>query len=249
MSSLVEEVEPFVHLFLTKKYAYIINHPYYTNVTQSEEKVKKSYMRMCLLGLIMCQIKHDLMDKCKYILNQYSFQDYFPERTEQMHILRKCIQYKKMEIAKEILQSSNIILTYTDVVDLGYDGYILYILSEKRMFYSQSSLYLHPTDINHPTNTEEKTLSGFEIDMGCFSIFRQIEDQLSRTFLLDSMKHKMDPKTYLSHILRTRGLIGIQQYLESEIPESCVQEINIYVRGNQPLDIIQEEDTVLYDEL
>jgi hypothetical protein len=237
---MIEQVDPFVHLFLTKRLKEIVSHPYYISILQSEKDVKLSSLRVCLIGLLVCAIKYDISEKCKCILSHYSFTDYFPTKSEKLCFIRKCVQYKKIDMAKDIIISDKTEISFEDSIELGYEGYILYVLSEKNRL--QKGKYPE-IEYEKMANNEDT----FKIDMGSFSIFRQIENNLSRRFLTDCMKESMDPKTYLSHVLSTRGLPGLHPYLDGQLNQELTEEIERYIMENQVgnlLDTIEEETEI-----
>lgn len=225
---MLDRVDPCLHLFLTSRLKDVKEHPYYATMFYSHSHTKVTYTRLCIVGLIMCHVKHDLIEKMKVCIEHLPFTSFFNTQSLRVQMLKKCILYKKIELAECILLNSNFFISIEDSLELGPEGYILYAISElKRMrSFSKDKEEISLYDTPSLSTTENE----FEIDTVCFSIFREIEDKLNRTFLQDCMKHKIDPKSYLSVLLKTKGIQGLHPYLEAQLSEETLQLIHSYTK-------------------
>lgn len=237
---MIDRIDPCLHLFLSSKLKDIKNHPYCGSMFSKDQKTTLAYVRMCILGLIMCNIKHDLLDKIKFCLEYVAFTECFPTDSTRVSILQKCIQYKKISIAEYIvLNTKDYFVTLEESLQLGTDGYVLYVISELKRLNIKQAEDIPLKDEKEYTLVSE---SDFEIDTACFSIFREIEDKLNRTFLQDCILHSLDPKSYLSTILKRDGIRGITPYLESELSQDVIKLIRDYTREPNLETIIEEDE-------
>ena len=220
-----------LHLFLHSKLKEVKEHPYHATLFPSNTGTKIVYTRLCILGLIVYNIRHDLLDKLKYCLQQVPFMACFPTSSSRFQLMKKCIAYKKIEVAETILKLSSYTITLEECLELGSEGYLLYSVGELKKLRNEEE-----SEVNYAPTSE----NDFEIDTVCFSIFREIEDNLNRQFLQDAMGNNMDLKTYLSYILKTRGLTALHPYIINPLSESLQEYIRSYA-GQQELETIIEE--------